>query len=215
MSFRSSAYYQYSSIEKTSFRERVRYFESHIDEINGLPFDEYVEVKSDYVFALFELGKYHKFLRYVDGMIETVIIENIFTVDGRNVYEDLLFNKAACHYNLKQYDGAIYICKELIKINPTHKLAQKLFRKSLKEKGINWYEINKAIAVVFLLSAISVVMVELLVVDPFYEMYSHHVKFFRKLLLTASVGLLLFNECWVRYQCYRHVRKHSPREKKH
>ena len=214
MSFRSSAYYHYFSIEKTSFRERVRYYESHLKEINSLPLEEYVELKSDYVFALFELGKYHKFLIHVDEMVETVIMENIYLVDGRNVYEDLLFNKAACKYNLKQYDQAIYICKELIKINPSHKLAQRLYRKSLKEKGINWYEINKAIAIVFLLSAISVVMVELLVVDPFYETYSHHVKFFRKALLTASVGLLLFNECWVRYQCYRHVRQHSTSEKK-
>ncbi len=213
MRFRSSAYYQYFSIEKKSFRERVRFYEGHIEEINGLSLDEYVEVKSDYVFALFELGKYHKFLIHVDEMIETVIMENIFLVDGRNVYEELLFNKAACKYNLKRYDEAIYICKELIKINPSHKLVQKLFRKSLKEKGISWYEINKAIAVVFLLSAISVIMVELLIVDPFYDTYSHHVKFFRKLLLTASVGLLLFNECWVRYQSYRHVRLHS-REKK-
>jgi tetratricopeptide (TPR) repeat protein len=214
VSFRSSAYYQYSAIEKNSYRERVRYYESHLKEINVLPFEEFVEVKSDYVFALFELGKYHKFLQHVDEMIETVIIENIFTIDGRNVYEDLLFNKAACKYNLKLYDDAIYICKELIKINPAHKLAQKLYRKSLKEKGISWYEINKAVAIVFLLSAISVIMVELLVVDPFYEMYSHHVKFFRKGLLTASLGLLLFNECWVRYQCYLHVRLHSKVEKK-
>lgn len=214
MNFRSSTYYQYSAIEKTSFRERVRYYESHLEEINSLPFEEHIEVKTDYLFALFELGKYHKFLQHVDKMIEAVIMENIFTIDGRNVYDRLLFNKAACKFNLKQYDEAIYICKELIKINPSQKLVQKLYRKSLKEKGIHWYEINKAIAIVFLLSAISVIMVELLVVDPFYEMYSHRVIIFRKLLLAASVGLLLFNECWVRYQCYQHVRRYTPREKK-
>ena len=214
MGFRSTAYYNYWSIEKTSFRERVRYYERHLKEIHSLPVEEYIEIKSDYLFALFELGKHAKFLSQVDEMIEMVIMENVFQIDQRNVYEDLLFNKAACKFNLKQFDDAIYICKELLKINPRHLLAKKLYQKSLKEKGIDWYEINKAIAIVFLLSAISVIMVELLVVDPFYDMYSHHVSFFRKGLLVSSVGLLLFNECWVRYQCYLHVRIHSNREKR-
>ena len=208
MTFRTSAYYHYYQIDKSSFHDKVRYYEGNLEKMEILPFHEKIEVEADYLFALFEIGKYKKFLSLADLMIETVIMENIYQLDGRNIYEELLFNKAACYYNLGLFDKAIYICKELIKINPHHLLSRKLFVRSLKEKGMEWYEINKAIAVVFILSGISVILVEMLVVAPFYEQYAHHVKFFKYLLFSVAGALLIFNELWVRYQCYRHVNKH-------
>jgi tetratricopeptide (TPR) repeat protein len=213
MDFRTSTYFNYYKIDKSSYHEKVRFYEKHKKELGLLPFNEKIELDIDYSFALFEIGKYRKYLERADRLIEVVIMENIYTINGRNAYEDLLFNKAACYYNLELYDKCIYICRELIKINPKHVLSQKLYMKSLKKKGMNWYELNKAIAVVFLLSGISIILVELLVVDPFYEMYSHHVKIFRKTLFASSIGLLLFNELWIRYQCMAHVKRHSRIQK--
>ena len=211
MSGQESIYVKFFRIDRSSYHEKVRYFELHRGEINTLTFEEIVEIKSDYLFALFEIGKYAKYLSEVDEMIETVIMENIYDVNGRNIYEDLLFCKAACYYNLDRIKESVHISCELIKINPHHHLAQNLFRRSLRKKGVHWYEVNKAIAMVFILSAISIVVAELLVIDPFYEQYAHHVRYFRWFLIISSLALLIFNEVWVRYRCYQYVKNYSSK----
>ena len=202
MKFDSKTYINFYKIEKNSFREKVRFYEQHVSEIEELFFEEKMEVKCDYGFALFEIGKYSKFLQIVDGLIEDVIIENIYEINGKNIFEELLFCKAACQFNQGRYEKAKYTVNELIKINPHHTIALKLYRKILRKSNFNWYEFNKAMAVVFILSGISVILVELLVVDPFYEQYSSHLEVFKWILFSSALLLLLYNEIWVRVRSY-------------
>lgn len=198
MSPYNKIYLDFYQIDKSSFHEKVRYFEQNKEYIALLSFDQKLEIQFDYLFALFEIGKYHRFLTKVDDMIELVIIENIFKIDDRNIFEDLLFTKVACLYNTGQYDKALKVCKELIRINPDYPYTLRLYRQCLRRSGPAWYEISKAIAVVFILSGISVVLVQLLVVDPFYEQYAHQVTLFRNSLFGISLLLLIFNECKIR-----------------
>ena len=201
-----STYFKFFKIDSSSYREKVRFYEENKKKISDLDYDEKFEIFADYIFALFEIGKYQKFLLQADEAIEMVIVENIYEINGRNIFEELLFCKGACLYNLERYEKASYVIEELIKINPNQQFAQKLYRKILRRKGIGWYEINKAIAVVFLLSAISESLAELLIIDPFYEKISEEIKIFRKSLFGISLVLLVFNEMWVRLKCYYQVK---------
>ena len=192
-------YLDFYQIDKSSFHEKVRYFERNKKYISLLAFDQKIEMECEYLFALFEIGKYHRFLSSVDEMIECVVIENIYRIDNRNIFEDLLFTKSACLYNTGQYEAALKVAGALIKINPEYPLIRRMHRQCLRKSGPTWYEINKAIAVVFILSGISVVLVQLLVVDPFYEQYAHQVTFFRNILFVTAFCLLIFNEIKIRH----------------
>lgn len=192
-------YLDFYQIDKSSFHEKVRYFERNKKFISLLAFDQKIEMECDYLFALFEIGKYHRFLGSVDKMIECVVVENIYNIDNRNIFEDLLFIKGACLYNTGQYKAALKVTGALLKINPDYSLIKRMHRQCLRKSGPDWYEVNKAIAVVFILSGISVVLIQLLVVDPFYDQYAYRVTFFRNILLVVAFGLLVFNEIKVRY----------------
>ncbi|HMQ06085.1 MAG TPA: hypothetical protein PKC30_02235 [Saprospiraceae bacterium] len=202
-------YLHFYKIDKSSYQDKVRFFEKHKEQLTQLSFHEGLEMKADYAFALFELGKYYPYLKLCDELIETVIMENILRLNGKNIFEELLFRKAASLYNLRQFDDAIKIAREIIAINPANTLAANLLRQSLRLKGYKWYEVSKGIAVVFLLSGISVVVAELFVVDPFYETYAFHVRIFRISLFVIAGVLLLFNEIAIRAICFLHVNKYA------
>ncbi len=207
-------YLHYYQINKSAYYDKIRFFEKNRDQLFQLSYHEILEIKSDYAFALFEMGKYSKYLNICDELLETVIIDNIYDINGKDVFEELLYRKAASLYNLNNYTKSMQICKELIAINPGHEIASNLFRQCLRKRGNKWYEINKGIAVVFLLSGISVVIAELFVVGPFYENISTQVHYFRNILFIIAFGLLVYNEIWIWAQCNQYVRKYAHKIRK-
>ncbi len=202
-------YLHYYQINKSAYYDKIRFFEKNRHQFDKLSFREVLEIKSDYAFALFEMGKYSKYLSICDELLETVIKDNIYDVNEKDVFEELLFRKAASLFNLKEYNESTQICKELIAINPGHELASNLFRQCLRNRGNRWYEINKGVAVVFLLSGISVVLAELFVIAPFYENIETQVQYFRNILFIFAFGLLIYNEIWIWVQCNQYVRKYA------
>jgi hypothetical protein len=206
-----STYFKYYKISSSSYREKVRFYEENESRIENLEESKKIEIYTDYIFALFEIGKYQAFLNRVDNIIEAVVMENIYVISGKNIFEELLFCKGACLYNLERYEMGCSVIEELIKINTNHLYAQRLYRKILRRKGFNWYEINKAIAVVFLLSAISVTLAKLLIIDTFYEKISAEINVFRLSLFLISGTLLIINEFWIRLKCYYKVMAYSKK----
>lgn len=71
----------------------------------------------DHLLALFELGKYEKFLYEVDAMIEFVVNHNIYRHNGEDAFCLLLFKKAAAHFNLEEWDASKTILMQLKKSN--------------------------------------------------------------------------------------------------
>ena len=108
----------YYRLSKKSFHERIRFFESHSQEISTLSTSEKSEIQFDYLCCLFEIGRYRKFLAQVDPLIEEVIIENIYEIEGKDVYKDLLSKKAASSYNISDHAQADYILKSLMSLYP-------------------------------------------------------------------------------------------------
>ena len=73
-------YLSYFRLGDDAWREKVRYYEENKKAIDGLYFDEKIELDIDYLICLFEVGRYERFLRFVDPIIESVITENIYTL---------------------------------------------------------------------------------------------------------------------------------------
>ena len=192
-------YFEYHRMGDNAFRDKVRYYESNKALIHYLSYDERVDVDLDYLICLFEIGKYHKFLSKVDSLIELVIMDNIFNYNGLNIYNDLLFKKAACLYNTGQYIKSENVLKALVKLDNENMTARALFGKCKRKQGRDWYEGTKAIAVVMLISAVFIAVAELLIIRPFYNELASSFSMLKITSFTLGILALIGNEVYLRY----------------
>lgn len=182
-----------------AFRDKVRYYESNKAQIHYLTYEERIDVDLDYIICLFEIGKYHKFLSKVDALIEVVIIDNIFVYNGLNIYNDLLFKKAACLYNTGQYIKSEKVLKSIVKLDADNTTARALFGKCKRKQGRDWYEGTKAIAVVMLISAVVIALAELLIIKPWYSEFLYSFSMLKFTSFIVGIVALIGNEAYLRH----------------
>lgn len=187
-------YLDYQLIPSTDYRGKIRYFDRFYASLDSLDEDQRLDVNLDFNKALFEVGNYHRFVQSVDPLIEQVIIDNIYDHNGEKVFEGLLFKKAAALYNLRQHDGAIKILKSLINIDKDHQLAKRLLSLCIRKRGKTWYDLSKAIAIVLMFSAVSILFAELVIVSSFYLEYLAQVMLLRNVLILTASAILVSRE---------------------
>jgi tetratricopeptide (TPR) repeat protein len=110
-------YFRYYNLGNHAYYDKTRFYEAYIQRNSSLNREEKFDLTLDYIKALFAIGKYEKYLEMADAVIEAVIEENIITIHDEDVFQDLLFKKAASLYNLKKYEDSIYILNQLVRIN--------------------------------------------------------------------------------------------------
>lgn len=84
-------YWEYFGLEESAYRDKVKMYEDNSAQIAVLLFEDKCEIDIDYLFCLFEIGRYERFLSKVKPMIELVIMENIYDYRGVDIYKELLF----------------------------------------------------------------------------------------------------------------------------
>lgn len=198
-------YINYFRLEHTAYRDKVRYFENHKRLVHKLTEDQQQQMKIDYVICLFEIGRYDTFLRLVDQMIELVVIENIYSYNGKEIFNELLFRKSAALYNVKRYEEAEKVAKALTNIDRTDKKSRMLFKKCRRKYGVKRNENLKAISVLILITAIAVAYIELLIVKPFYQNYTHVFRVTKMILFCTGIGILISRELVFRYSVGRDI----------
>lgn len=192
-------YFEYHRIGDKAFRDRVRFYEENRTQVGFLTYEERIDVDLDYLICLFEIGKYHKFLSKVDPLIETVIMDNIFTYNGSNIYNELLFKKAACLFNTGQFAKADSILKSIAKLEPDNTVARSLYGKCKRKQERDWYETVKAVAVVMLLSAVLISIMDLLIVRPFFHELTSTFASLKVITAILGVVALVGNEAYLNY----------------
>ena len=192
-------YFEYHRMGTKAFRDKVRFYEDNRSQVTQLKYEDRVDVDLDYILCLFEIGKYHKFLSKADSLIEVVIMDNIFDYNGINIYNDLLFKKAACLFNTGQYIKSEKVLKAIVKLEPENKLARTLYGKCKRKQGRDWYEGTKAVAMVMLISAISIALMELLIVRPFYNDYVATFSGMKIFFFVSGILSLIGNEVYLYY----------------
>lgn len=200
-------YIQYFNIGVTSYREKVKFYEQHILNRDALDFESQVDIDLDYLQALFEVGKYHRFLSKVDHYIELVIMENIELHNGEDIYSVLLFKKAACLYNLHQYEASLVILEQLQKIDPGNEVAPRLRYKCTRQLHKNRDETFRAVSVVSLLCGVSLKVAEILVIEPFYDEYLDKFHLIANSLIAFSFGLYAIYELYCQYSFVKNSKK--------
>lgn len=110
-------YFRYYNLGNHAYYDKVKFYETYIKENDNLLYEEKLDLTLDYVLSIFSIGKYYKFLSLVDPIIETIIRDNIHSFNDQDLFQILLFKKAAALYNIKKYEESIIILKQLVKIN--------------------------------------------------------------------------------------------------
>jgi tetratricopeptide (TPR) repeat protein len=191
-------YKDFKQIPSQSFREKIRYVDYRKDLIDQLSFAYMIDIKISYVFALFEIGSYERFLEKADEIIEQVIMHNIYYHDHQDVYSELLFRKAASLYNLGALDEAILIIDQIISINHEHKFAPAFLQKCLTLQRRHRRSWMQAVGIMLLLAGVGFIALEVLVVKPFFPNLITTANSFRTALLIPGVAVLVWAEIYNR-----------------
>lgn len=188
--YHSKIFRDFKEIDAANYRRIIRFYEDKEEEIRQMEFQEYFQLLTAYVNALFEVGAYQKHLLMVDIVIEMAIVHNVELYRGEDIYQKMLFRKAASLYNIMDYDKAEYILRELIKIDPYSEDAVLFLRKCLRRKQPAFLHSAKAASIfLFLLSAF-VISIEMLFVRPFYKQQADEVEMARTGIFLLGCGVL-------------------------
>ena len=192
-------YQSYLEIGTQDYQERIRFFERNKTTIALLPYELRLELSLDYSSALFEVGEHYEFLKHVDKLLEAVIMDNIYSVDGDDIYQELLFRKASAMHTTMDLHGADHVYSELVKINSSNSLYRMAFVKN-NTSLLNYLgQKYRAITISMVLICGLLIGIELLIIRPFYESYTTYIEWSRNLLLGLAILGMIFHELYVRY----------------
>lgn len=203
-------YQGYFSLGDTAYREKVRFFEEHPDDIIYLDFDDRIELEMDYLLCLFEIGRYERFLRFVDKVIEEIIAENIYTYRDENIFEELLFRKAASLYQLKRYDKSKSILIQLIKINPANPLFLGLYSMCNRKIHDDMIVTVRATAMAAFMIVLGITIARIFL-DPFLDTYMQPFILLRAALIIYIILSLSALEIIFQYRLYKETGMVSSR----
>lgn len=187
-------YRDFKALDTNDYYGLVRYFEQHEDGIRALDVDEYFECALVYTNALFETGQHGKHLVMCDHLLEIIIMHNIDAWGGEDLYNRVLFRKAASLYHLQEYPKAEHVLRELTKIDPADLLTRRFLEKCLHQQKPAWLLKTRAACVAFSLVAATVIAFELFVIGPFFETWLTTAQMVHNVLLGAGVGIFAIGE---------------------
>ncbi len=180
--YQSLIFQAYKDIEAKDYRTIVRFYEDNKVKIQSLDLHESFELRIAYVESLFEIAAYEKYLAEVDDAIEISIMNNIKIHKGHNIFQRLLFRKAASHYHLGEYKKSEHILRELIKICPSEDLYNRFLKKCRWKSTPTYVRRTRALSIfLFMLSAF-IILVEVLFVRSFFTEYSSIVEMSRNVI---------------------------------
>lgn len=208
--YHSKIYQEFRNINPAEYGAVARFYERNEGQIAALDFEEYVELLIAYTQSLFQLGLYNKHLRMVDIVIELSIIENLREFNGEELYENMLFYKASSYFHLKQYDKAIYILKELLKINPNDKMNIYFLECCFSKENPTTAQKARAFSMALLLLAAIFICIEMLIIRPLFAAWAGNIEIIRNILFISGSLTLAFSFFWSRlmakFKVYRFQR---------
>lgn len=200
-------YRNFRAIDRSEFRRIVRFYERYEKSILVLDFEEYFEMVVAYTQSLFEISEYRKHILMTDVVVKTSILENISHIRGEEIYKSTLFQKAASHYNLREYSKSKHVLCELLKMDPNDSLSIRFIGRVLRDDKPVYINYTRAISIFLFLMAVILVCVQVLIVKPFYTLYDPIIDVSRNSVFGLGVVLLVGGELWHRWRVQVYIRE--------
>jgi tetratricopeptide (TPR) repeat protein len=199
-------YNEFISIEPGAYQEQIRYFDNNRSEIRQLPYEYQTFIECKYAKALFEVKDYYGFLTIVDRLITLVIRDNIYEIDGVDVYKDLLYCKAYSTHKILDYYKADHIYSELVKIDPDNVSYNKGYLQNAVEKKRYEVKYLNAVSIILFFLAAGIICIELLMIRTFYQEWTQTIEYTRNFIFLGGIFVLVFLEAWIRISSLRSLK---------
>ena len=141
----------------------------------------------------------------MDGVVEFSIKHNIQKFQGKDIFQHMLFRKAASLYNSLEYEKSDYILRELIKINPYNEDAALFLKKCLRKMRTGMIYHTRAASIFLFLFSAFVISLEVLLVRPFYKEYTQYIEISRNSIFLLGCLVLIIGDLIHRWQMDREV----------
>lgn len=209
--YQSELFKNFRDIHNNDVYALIRFFERHEQEMNILNVEERFIVLCYYTNALFAAENYRKHLEYAKLLLERSIIEDIQFVDGFDVYLHTLQQKTCSHLALKEFDEAVNIAKQLLRLAPKDKKAKLLLRKVLLSRRPTW--VLKAFAIAVAAGGLwtGIEILRLMVFEPFYPAVDQGLAILQIAALLAALGSLVLAFASQYFYVGREIRNNSTR----
>jgi tetratricopeptide (TPR) repeat protein len=201
-------YLRYFGIGDDAWREKVRFYEENAQNLDSMYFDDRIELDMDYLLCLFEVGRYERFLSKTNPVLETIIAENIFTFKGVNIFNELLFRKAACYFQLKQFDKAKNILRQLISLDASNGVYIGLYTICNRKLNNDIYLSIKATAMAAFLIVLGITIARIFL-EPFFDIYLQPFIMLRSILLVYAIACLIGLEMAFQYKIKHETNMYS------
>lgn len=198
--YSDATYKEFLAIESGEYKEKVLFVDLNRDRLNALSLEGYVRVMNAYAEALFELGKFAAHVEVADELIEMSIVHNVRYVGAKNLYQETLFQKAASLYNLDKLDEAIYILRELLKINSDYESARLFLINCHIRQQESTVQTIRLVSIITILLSACVIAIEMLLVRPRFPEFTRDIELVRNLMFLSGIGILITGELVVRYR---------------
>jgi tetratricopeptide (TPR) repeat protein len=207
ISYPSRLFRDFRALETHDHRACVRFFDYYEKAILQLDFDEYFEVMCSYSRALFETGEYEKCILISDVIIETSVNENFTHFKGEEIFEHTLYQKAAAHFNSKDFAKAQYVLTELLRINPNEPDYRQSLTLCLRQRYAPALKPYRAIGIFLLSIAITIFAVNALVLRFFFEAQATLMQQICIVMCLFAAVLPMVGYAWHRFKVSRAVKK--------
>ncbi len=205
--YTEEVFLRFKEIGESDHREIINFYENNEDVLLHLDLNAYLEVRLAYGAALFETGNYEAFIQLCDELIEEVIYHNIKYIQGADIFETLIFKKAAALYHQMEYDAAEKILWQLIRINPQNSLAAYLLKRCKIRNQSNYLRQAKSISIFLFLLSACIIALELLFIQPFLNHYHKDVQIIRTITFLSGIALLVTSDGLHRLKSFHQVNK--------
>jgi hypothetical protein len=195
-----------AELRSDTHRAVIHFFQKHEESIRALPEEAYFDILLMYMDSLFASGEYEVFDRYVDEALLLALDRRIYTLKDEDVYQQLLFRKAAAVYHIGDGTQCRHLLTELLRLNPAHKLGRRFLQRCMVQTQVVFRQRLYALVIVLIMASVAGIALEILWVRPFmgewvYAWETGRTLVFILALLTWAAGLF-----WMEYRARRRTR---------
>ncbi|MFZ2898555.1 MAG: hypothetical protein WA004_08035 [Saprospiraceae bacterium] len=196
--YRSKLFRDFQAISAGSPHSRIRFFESHEGEIRRLEEEECNALVFAYAEALFQAGVYAKYKVVADEIIACCLEPDSEEPGGEDLFQKTILRKAVACYYLMEYEQAVHLFKELLRINPANEAAKKGLRRTFYRIKPGPVLNARAVSVLLLMVAALITAFELLYARHFHPSWVAVTEALRIGFFAMGVAVLLVSDLWQR-----------------
>jgi len=110
---------------------------------------------------------------------------------GEDIYIKTIFYRAQAHFHLHQYDEAIYVFSELVRLEPDSKNFQNWLRRSARKRKPKLVNQLLGFGVIMYLATVLLIVINEFIIENFYSNFSTAFNDFRVAVFVIGIVSLL------------------------